>query len=327
MYNEPIKQAFLRESKPASVEGRHSVFKNSENTEKFYDEDLYNFSIDQIEEIFMAYQATSIEYLDTIRSHIKNYIDWAIHKGYRQSNIHPMDGFSKDDLEKYLVKEVQRFFSEEQIEDIIENACVTYQDKALIRVIYEGAMGANLSEIIKLTKSDIDEENKIISLKDDGTGIRREIQVTDKCIELLLNASEETRYIHSKEGAKEWELIPSPYVFKNVKARRTKYEIATPRLIRARFAALKETLGYYLFSPSEISLSGQIRYAAEIYKRKGKLKIPEKYVVAKRFGKGTKVDENGEKILNYNLVREITLESVEETYDIDKIDHFTFPIE
>lgn len=93
-------------------------------------------------------------------------------------------------LSPSLVKSEYNFYTKKQIRDIEENECLNYQDKVMIRLIFEGL---SLNEIRNLDRDSIDYENKTLLTNSKKFGVRIR-DVSERTLELIKGALKETNY-------------------------------------------------------------------------------------------------------------------------------------
>ncbi|WP_371263571.1 hypothetical protein [Paenibacillus sp. 1_12] len=73
----------------------------------------------------------------------------------------------------------------------IESQCINPQDAIIIRLLMEGF---GIHELVYLKKDSLDMENQILTLKD-SYGIKRQVTVTKRCLDLFQSAVNQTKYI------------------------------------------------------------------------------------------------------------------------------------
>ncbi|WP_442952405.1 phage lytic cycle repressor MrpR family protein [Paenibacillus sp. UNC451MF] len=75
--------------------------------------------------------------------------------------------------------------------NFIESQCINPQDAVIIRLLMEG-IGTH--EIVYLKKDSLDAANRLLVVKD-SYGLKRQVPVTKRCVELFQNALQQTKYI------------------------------------------------------------------------------------------------------------------------------------
>lgn len=85
MFNQILKERYIEESAPSNISKLNKIFKVSESYEIKYETDLYNFSLEQLQQLY-----TEIDDSKENIMLIKNYIDWSIEMGLRWGNANPL---------------------------------------------------------------------------------------------------------------------------------------------------------------------------------------------------------------------------------------------
>lgn len=316
MYNQEIKEQFLSQMEETSQKTVSYVFYKTSEVEQFYDKDLFSFSLQQIEKVMKTLNPGSINKARSDMMNLQNYITWAIRKGYRESNIHPMAGTDSKWASQFIDNTTKRHYSEEEIDEIVKDLN-NAQDQALIQCLFEGIMGKGLSELLSMNYNWIDWNENLITVKDDKDGEERTLKVSDKCMRYIKNAHLQQTYTGYGDEARELPLGETDYIFKNTIFKRTKTNEANQLTLLNRLQAIKDYLGKEKLSPNTISQSGRIKMAADLYARDGELKREQFREIAERF-KASKVKQDGRVYANVSLMKDyINSYNLKELYDLD----------
>lgn len=81
-------------------------------------------------------------------------------------------------------------FKEEQLNFYISQ-CINYQDKLLLRLLFEGVYGDNCSELLNLKRSDFNKEEKSLKLHCDKNGDRTLYNISDESAYYIEQATKE----------------------------------------------------------------------------------------------------------------------------------------
>ncbi|AZV43625.1 putative integrase, phage SPbeta [Peribacillus asahii] len=319
LYNENIKEEFLNEyNNEATQDTMRHLFLKSAETEDMLKKDLYDFTLEEIGTIMYEINPKTTNSARTYGRFINYYIDWAI-EHYRTGNVSSLNGEPIDHFDKYIDKDLKLLYSEEEIIEM-EDKLINYQDKVVIRMLFEGVEGDGLSELLNLQEDDVDFEKGILHLKDDKKGERTlEIKDEDKrCLEFIQKASGES-YYHFKNGEgkgknKGIELLENNYVVKSVRNRAINLERADKHLIYRRLATVSKMLEYPYLNAKNIMKSGMLKMAKDLYVRDGELEKVQLTEIAERFN-ATKVKINN--TLDYNLTpikSVVTIDNLKELY-------------
>jgi integrase len=322
MYNPDLKEDFLSTYKNEDTrKATRYVFSHSYYLEDKYQKDLKDFEKNELDELLirLAKKTTSMNNFSRYFSIIKKYIRWAINNGYKKSGSNLMLDFNKMDYQVYIDK--SKFISEQKLIEI-EESLKNYQDKVILRLIFEGVDGNDLSELVNLKKQDVDFKNKRLRLYDDKEGRERFIQVSDRCLNLIEKAHTEIIYYprngnkQSKRGKNKFELIQTDHIIKNALNGRTQNLVSKDTIYR-RIDMIKEILKLPNLTATNIRNSGMIKMAVDLYKRDGELTTAHLEEIAEHFGANTIVN-NGYKMYNiHNLKGFINPETIFDLYEID----------
>lgn len=326
MYNKEIKETFLQyliDEEGYTDETVHVfrfVFYKSYDVEDILQKDMYDFNMSELKQVLLNANKSTLNSVRAFGSMLKKYIDWAIRTGLTNSNINPMDIFTTKDYEECIDKSRKLFISEEELIDI-EDQLVNYQDKVILRLLFEGANGYEVSELINLKKYDVDYENKRLRLYDGKSG-ERFITVSDRCLNIIEKAINEKVYYArngdktSAHGKSEYEYFETDHVIKNVLTGRTK-GAADKNIIYRRMYMIKEIFDMPHLTIKNIWRSGMIKMTVDLYKEEGELTNKQLAKIAEQFGLG-KIINNGHETYNYHAMRQfINRDNILDLYGID----------
>lgn len=314
MYNPEIKKRFL-EKYPYDAYER--IFLRSYVFEEALGKDLYDFNIDDIKRVLYELDPITLGSSRTNGRIITSYIDWAIKEGYRKNNINPLKTVQSEWFNQFVNKKRKLFITDQELEEI-EAHCINSQDAVIVRALFEGL---TVSELLNLKKTDVDYENGILKLKDDKKG-ERTLKVSEQCLKLIRQASEEIQYYKNNgqisEGTRrEWtELVDNEYVLRPSITRTKKMGRADEFLIYRRLDTIKKTLGFPYLTSKNISNSGKLKMARDLYLKEGALGREQLIKIAERFNV-SKVIINGYESYNLTILKDfITLENLKMYYDV-----------
>ncbi|AJA41465.1 integrase [Geobacillus virus E3] len=326
MYNEEVKETFLQyliDEEGYTDETVHVfrfVFYKSYDVEDILQKDMYDFNMSELKQVLLNANKSTLNSVRAFASMMKKYIDWAIHTGLVNSNINPMDMFTTKDYEECIDRSRKLFISEDELIEI-ENRLANYQDKIILRLLFEGVNGYEVSELINLKKDDVDYANKRLRLYDNKNG-ERFINVSDRCLDIIEKAiREETYYARnaekeSKHGKDEYEYFETEHVIKNVLTGRTK-KPADKNVIYRRIYLIKELFDMPYLTVKNVWRSGMIKMAVDLYKEEGELTNKQLAKIAEQFGLG-KIINNGHETYNYHAMRQfINRDNILDLYGID----------
>ncbi|MCM3109941.1 phage lytic cycle repressor MrpR family protein [Lederbergia lenta] len=320
IYNKPIKESYLEEMGETSKEQRLAIFKHSSSTEEFFRKDLYSFNINQIEEVMKKINPQTPNSARAAMYHISSYISWATERGYREANLPPLKGLGRKWYTKFIDTQFKKYFTEEEINDIIENDVLNAQDQALIRCLFEGISGKGMSELISMKYDGIDWNKNLITVYDTADGEVRTVEVSDKCMRYIENAYKEMTYTaysdNESEDASERDLYQDEHIFRNTVWKVSKTKNASQMVLVRRLANIRDYLGLDTFTSMTINKSGQIKMAVDLFNKTGRFDKEEIALIGDRY-KLSKV-KIGEGYYNRTIVEDhINRENILSLYGID----------
>lgn len=327
LYNPEVKERYLATfPNPDTAKTLRYTFYNTELFEAKAQKDLYDMNLIELTKTIRGTNPLNAATAGTTSRFIYAYISWAIDVGLRFSNIHPMDGnMTSSFFEKLVDKTKKIHFSYDELIEMLEEI-PNYQDKSMLLLMFEGVIGETFSELLSLKISDVNmDTNEVYIEQRDQT-----IKVDPKCIEFIKGAIKETTYqsyIPKENRYNEKELLPSQYVFKNVKSPRVQedYQPVSPTVFYNRLKLIKASNHEIEYlTPNALRQSGMIKMAVDLVLEKVKngdeaeiryrdvyKPIGEKYNYA-TFMNG--IDE----YFNTTLMSEFINESkIKELYDLD----------
>ncbi|OPH61803.1 hypothetical protein BC351_00755 [Paenibacillus ferrarius] len=247
--------------------------------EEMYDKDLYDFSLPELERFFRYLNASKISTSRMNIQAINTYIEWANVQNLRKTNINPLTIIMDDDYFRSFIDESkQTIFSEEEIDDIVRE-CKNAQDAVIIQLMFEGASGTGLDELLNLQRKNIDFNHNRLLLTDSDESTRI-LEVSEKCMKLIQEALDQTVYqknngvFESDRGSAEISLVENDYVVKSTKLGKLKsFEKADKFLVHRRLAVLgdPDMLDKPYLSPKNIKYSGMLKIAKDYYLRDGSI--------------------------------------------------------
>jgi integrase len=315
MYNEEAKKEFLSNYSDLTALAYGRVFLKSKDIEKVYGEDLYNFNLEQIENVLYDLRPTSYAASKSNASIISMYINWAIEKGLR-SNINPLDISSGQDFKKYVAfKTKEMYKTEEEIFAIIDSMLENPQDQVCVILPFFGVQGQGCAELLNLKKDDVDFKNYKLHLVD-ADGSERTLKIEHERVDYIFNviikdALEVKEYLKkngqmdtSRPNIREYtNLVENDYIVRTSDIRTENYNSpALSSVVYRRIAFMGKEFG--LPTIKYIVRSGMLAMARKLWKRDGEL--------------GNEQYEEIMKFYNYknrnNLREFITIQTIKDVY-------------
>ncbi|MEK3917229.1 site-specific integrase [Paenibacillus sp. FSL H7-0331] len=277
-YNQEIKDEFTSEYKAGTQKIISRIFKVSYNMEKSLNKDLYDFNREELRRLFFLFMPKT-EYSSKANvTWVSKYIEWARDMGYL-NDINPLDGVTTEWKEQFVNKSLKKYWTDKEIDKIISKR-VNAQDAVIVRMLFEGVRGTGNTEILNLTVDDVDAFNNTLHLSD-ADDCRRSLVVSDKLIKLCEQALKEDDYEKmngnaSKDiKAEKSNLVTNKFVVKSSNTRTTHFNEAEKNIIHRRLTNIADEEGEPNFSPLNITYSGMLYMAKELYVKNGKLEAEE----------------------------------------------------
>ncbi|NEW04682.1 integrase [Paenibacillus sp. SYP-B3998] len=295
MFNEEIKRKFMIQYNEGSQKVIHRLFKIAASIEYKLNQDLYSFNEKQLIHYFsLLMPSTEHSSKNNVRW-IDLYIRWSIAMGYwKESN--PLDEVSTEWKEQFTHRRNKTLWTEDEMVSIISR-CVNAQDAVIVSLIFNGIYGKQYSEILNLTKSDIDAENSQLHVVDDAGNESRIVTVSESCILLCGKALHETCY-EKKNGkavnskAPTAQLTESDYVVRPAITQTKNMDRADKHTVHRRIAMLGEDIGEMDFIPRNIAYSGMLAMLHKFYLQEGEITKKAYLSILKQFGISGKAGEN-----------------------------------
>lgn len=317
IYNKEIKERFLSTYDNEQTQNTiRNVFVKTYLTENTLEKDLFEQTLSEIGKSIENTNPHGSFVSRSIGRFISQYITWATENGLRQSNLNPLKGIEPSFYDKYVDKSKKIHYSIDEFHDLLEEM-QNGQDQAFLYLMYMGIIGNSFSQIKELQFSDVDWDNNTVYVKERD----EKIPVTPECIKYLDKAYKQNTYYTFNQKSREYaerELLPSNYVFKNIKSPRSReYEQIGQSVLYSRLISLKSEFALDYLTPNALKQSGMLYYASELYKENGKLEYEEFEKIGDRYGL-SKISANGHVYYNTTALKEYVSESnLKELYDID----------
>ena len=295
------------------------VLLHTSELEDSLDKDLNEFDLQELETVLFAFKANNRNTVESYARIISSYLNWSVQKNL--SDFNPLSELKPNDFVKYLTNE-ESYFTEKQIRRM-EDHLVNYQDAVVLRLLFLGVGGKQMSEIRNLKKDDIDRINKRIkltnTLKSDTKGLpikftERYIDIDDEhTFDLIEGAISVNRYMKRNGEVSEGsearsigylDLVENDYVIRSSITKTDNYDYPVDKfVIYRRVNMIAEVFGIEILTTKLIQRSGMIYYGSKLMQNK-RITLDDMKIIADRFN-----------IASYhNLKGFLTIENIEKTY-------------
>lgn len=269
-----------------------SIFTNVAPYEKNFNKDLYDFTLDEIKEFFknqkFSYTRAAFQ---TLANGCSTYVSWAIQNNKTVSKVNPLTSNRDKWINEILrIKRPALHYSDFAF---ITGYSSYAQDACLLWLLFEGVDGNELDEIINLKKCDVCEKTSTLTLfrNDNGEVKSRKLKVSQKCIDSIKDAINDSYYSFDKEADKPWTLVNSDYIIRPTAERGEKK--ITYSGLNGRIRSIKGYLDEYSgINRTYIRNSGIYYHAKNLILQHKCLTTDLTKILTKRYGKEYSKAEN-----------------------------------
>jgi integrase len=316
IYNEHIKEEFLSQyDNEQTRKTIRNVFFKTNLLESVLEKDICDFSLEELGKAIANTQPITKNVSRSNGRFISNYISFCIENRYRKNTINPLKGVLPEWYDTFVDKRKLHYSYDEFIE-LLESLS-NGQDQAFLALIWSGILGEKFSQLTELTHSDIDYENNKVYVKerDEWIPIEKELM---KYIEKADNEKTYYQYNMKTEEMTEKLLLPSAFLFKNVKSPRSQEGIPVGMsVLYNRLHAIKQQNELEHLTPVSIKQSGQIKMSVDLYEKYGVLAYDQFAEIGARYLSPT-IENNGYVYYNSYLLREyISEDNIKNLYGIE----------
>lgn len=269
------------------------------------------------------FQANNRNTIESYARVYSSYLNWCVEKGLIKKNH--LSSLNPDSFIKYLTNS-EKYFTERQLRRW-EDACANYQDAVIIRLLFLGVSGKQMSEIRNLKAEHINWDKGEIKLietvqeDEDGNLIKYNERTLylkedhkEHTLDLLRGAINQRTYLKNNGEVKEGgssrnvgylDLVQNEYVVRpSVTRTETSNERLDKYVIYRRIDMLSGIFGLDKLTAKYIQRCGMIYIANEIVGEADDLTIDDFKMVAKRFNIST----------YHNLKGFLTMTNIRKTY-------------
>lgn len=287
-----LKESFLNQYKSSDGTFNNYLYVLESCAEKEYEleKDVFEFTYDELGELWSSFKAKSYTTLQSMKSVVGLYVQHAINEGYSKTQINLVNAYKPKDMRKYVNKfwEKNKIFTRDEIYSIVSHY-ENPQDVVAFALIFEGAWGNNMEELTNLEVNDVNYNTKEIKLKQSIPNTNkyseRIIKVSEECMDIIFEASNQTEYyphIKTKKYGADIELYDvniTPYVIRNLI---TKFnpdinnDKVSHQVIRQRMQKIKNSevdnknFRANYINPTNIRLSGMVEFVKKYMKKHSK---------------------------------------------------------
>ncbi|MDM5298122.1 hypothetical protein QUF51_08115 [Bacillus pumilus] len=260
-YNEKFKKTYTDTLSDIQQKQISLIFNNSSKEEELRNKDLFDFTTEEILNVLRVMYSTSLGSLETFLYTIISYIDWSIANGVTKGSNNLARLINTNDLLSCIDSSLKLYITKNELEKMCAEL-INAQDRALFRLLFEGVLGFEASEITSLTRSDIEKaltNNNMLTLRDTKFGertIRVDKETLQDCLEA--NSQLEFRPLNGKPGLRKpyISLADNEYVIKTKQTNASGHGQTSRSVVSFSVRNLKEIFGFPFLRPIGIVKSG-----------------------------------------------------------------------
>ena len=300
-----LKHQYLDEKVTATGESDSFILRSVDEYEVAKGKPIYNMHRDELNGmIAMQFNNPSVGAVTKNVSIIRTYIDFCINKNVVTHRENRLATFTVEDAKNLVNQQVllKKFITREQLKEY-QRILYNEQDKLILELPYVGGRGRTCDgctseEIINLRMSDVDEENKMITLTQNDSKTR-ELEVETSTIELIKDAYNQKIYVENNGEMSNNLRLSKP---REITINRVedyvlcvpslkKFQKFTSNLITSRMSRMQKYLDNPYLTVSGIYMSGMVQLAIDIYKEKGEVDKDDYIDICFRFNYGGDIPE------------------------------------
>lgn len=261
MYNKNIKEEYLEIVASSSKDYISKLLNRIDIYENNIGKDLFDFTEEEIIEMFTSMNSCSVQSLESYASIFRNYTQWAVANNMNCDGINHYDMISKDQLRNCvnIAMNNQKYIDYEKFKEVIIYSDLNIRQKAAAICCF---YGFNVEEMCKTTIGNFDYETHTIT-----TNTGKKILVDDYLFDILVESCNTYEY--------EYEI----FSFGMKRQRITKYNTKgivksknaelKPGNLASILAASKSKVELISFDKSKLNMSGFIYHCSKIAHQKG----------------------------------------------------------
>ena len=190
MQQENDKEQFIQDymrSRVVSKTSIYSLFKKVEVYEEYINKNVYDFTKEEILEMYRSFKSRSEMTLMNDNTILKAYSEW--NRYFNNANaVNNYNNITIFDVRECVDKNASKIMSKEDVINIEDNL-LNYTDAAIVHAIFSGISGPSMRDLTSLNEAMLNENEKTIHFEDG-----RIIEIDDRLIVLLKKAFDEEYY-------------------------------------------------------------------------------------------------------------------------------------
>lgn len=314
IYNQELKRGYLDNFPKATQTTYEWLFHKSSKCESDLGKDLSVFNERDISQFMTILSPISVGSAQAYGRFITSYMKWI--KENKDKNLTISNKITNDWFSQFVNSELKLYFSDLEIASI-EHQLINPQDAVIIRLLFEGANGYELTELLNIRRSDVDFTKNKITLTCEKKGTRT-LSFSDRCMSLVDMAFDQKEYFlkngQSKGKRTSTSLISCEYLLRSSTSNNVHNDKADKFLIYRRFKTMSEYFQLENFTADKIIKSGMLKLANKLFIKEGEVSKKSLDKIAAKFSVN-RTYSNGYYYNPYNKMREtINIENINKLY-------------
>ena len=253
MYNENMKEGFIKDylkSRVVAQTSLYSLFRKTETYEKELNKDCNQFTEQETLAMYKGFAAKSHNVLLNYNVILKAYCAWCKYYHGVTGNIY--ENITIDMVKPLIPKEARKLLSREEINDI-EDQLLNDADKAIVELLFLGVAGKNMEDIYAVDAECVQGDMLVVNGK--------AFPITDRLRELLPPAFAETESMSYGETMRIVKVVGAGRIYKErCNARGVDTDDARFRFFYRRIQLFRDYLGMPNLTMKNITKSGMWHY-------------------------------------------------------------------
>lgn len=262
MYNKEIKMRYIDEFYQQGTAYAdnylENLFSKVGKIEEMYGKDLCNFSYYEVVGLMKMMQSSSIRGVVQRKTIFSNYVKWCLAQGLVEDGQNHFEEITRNSYADFVneLRSKNYFVSIDRMNKWL-NACMNASDELMLLGAFEGLDSVEMNDLASLRIEDVDIENRIVH-----TASGRNVKVSQRLIEIIIEANAETSIAHSTENEviKKRKLTCDGTVLKRSGRGGMDTEERKRYWLARRYARLMVVLGETNFPRKKIAYSGLVWY-------------------------------------------------------------------
>lgn len=319
LYNEEIKEKFLNTYDNEQTQKTiRNVFAKTYLIENTLDKDMYEMNIEDLGRCIANTEPHNVGVARSNGRFISQYISHCTEIGLRKSNLNPLKTIDLTWYNNFVDRNKKIYYSKSEFLELL-GSMLNAQDQSFLILCWNGISGKSFSQLKDLKYSDINFETNEVYVKERNVNIK----IDQDFMPYLQKANDQdTYYTYNPETNEHNEslLLPSPYLFKNLKSPRSRENVpVAASVFYTRLTNIRNEFDLEYLTPNSLKMSGMVALSVELFKEHGVLRYEQFAEIGEKYDYN-KLKSGDFEYYNTNLMKQfINNEVIEDLYGIQVI--------